>query len=104
VGPRVGLDRCGKSRPYRDSIQDSLARSSVVIPTEPPGALFPLVIVLYYDWKRGRGNKAPRIQASVNLLLERKLDGLQIRSRDEQSNDTGVSLNPLSKTPKISLY
>jgi len=37
VGPRAGLDRCGKSRPHRDSIQDHPARSSVAIPTELPG-------------------------------------------------------------------
>jgi len=36
VGLRAGLDRCGKSRPHRDSIPDRPARSSVVIPTEPP--------------------------------------------------------------------
>jgi len=27
VGPRAGLDRCGKSRPHRDSIPDRPARS-----------------------------------------------------------------------------
>ena len=27
MGPRAGLDRCGKSRPYRDSIPDRPARS-----------------------------------------------------------------------------
>ena len=27
VDPRAGLDRCGKSRPHRDSIPDRLARS-----------------------------------------------------------------------------
>jgi hypothetical protein len=37
VGPRAGLDRCGKSRPHRDSIPDRPARSSVAIPTELPG-------------------------------------------------------------------
>jgi hypothetical protein len=29
MGPRAGLDRCGKSRPHRDSIPDRPARSSV---------------------------------------------------------------------------
>jgi len=37
MGPRVGLDRCGKSRPHRDSIPDRIARSSFTIPTELPG-------------------------------------------------------------------
>ena len=37
VGPRTGLDRCGKSRPHRDSIPDRPPRSSVAIPTELPG-------------------------------------------------------------------
>ena len=27
MGPRAGLDRCGKSRPHRDSIPDRPARS-----------------------------------------------------------------------------
>ena len=36
VGPRAGLDRCGKSRPHRDWIPDRPARSSVAIPTELP--------------------------------------------------------------------
>jgi hypothetical protein len=27
VGPRAGLDRCGKSRPHQDSIPDRPARS-----------------------------------------------------------------------------
>ena len=39
VGPRAGMDRCGKSRPHRDSIPDRPARSSVAIPTELPGPL-----------------------------------------------------------------
>ena len=37
VGPRAGLDECGKSRPQRDSIPDRPASSSVAIPTELPG-------------------------------------------------------------------
>ena len=44
VGPRAGLDGCGKSRPHRDSIPDRLARSSVSIPTEPPGARNTVVV------------------------------------------------------------
>ena len=38
MGPRAGLDRCGKSRPHRDSIPDRPSRSSVAIPTELPGS------------------------------------------------------------------
>jgi hypothetical protein len=30
VGPRAGLDRCGKSRPHRDSIPDRTTRSQSV--------------------------------------------------------------------------
>jgi len=37
VGPRAGLDRCGKSRLHRESIPGPPARSSVAIPTELPG-------------------------------------------------------------------
>ena len=37
MGPWAGLDRCGKSRPHRDSIPERPALSSVAIPTELPG-------------------------------------------------------------------
>ena len=37
MGPRAGLDRCGKSRPTGIRSPDRLARSSVAIPTELPG-------------------------------------------------------------------
>ena len=33
VGPRAGLDRCGKSRPYRDSIPGPSIPQPVAIPT-----------------------------------------------------------------------
>jgi len=39
VGPRAGVNGCGKSRPQRDSIPDLPACSSVAIPTELPGPL-----------------------------------------------------------------
>jgi len=38
VGPRVGLDRCGKSRPHRDSIPGPSSPWPVAIPTTLPGA------------------------------------------------------------------
>jgi len=44
VGPRGGVDECGKSRPHRHSIPDRPARISVAIPTELPGP--PLVAML----------------------------------------------------------
>jgi hypothetical protein len=37
VGPRADLDRCGKSRPHRDSIPGPSSPQSVAIPTELPG-------------------------------------------------------------------
>jgi len=40
VGPRAGLDRCGKTRPHRDSTPDRPAHSSVAKPTELPGPLY----------------------------------------------------------------
>ena len=40
VGPRGGLDRCGKSRPYRDSIPRPFSPYPVTIPTTLPGPLF----------------------------------------------------------------
>ena len=47
MGPRAGLDRCGKSRPYWDSIPDRPARSSVAIPTELPGPLTRVRLIKY---------------------------------------------------------
>jgi hypothetical protein len=37
VGLRVGLDRCGKSRPHRDSIPGPSSPQPVAIPSELPG-------------------------------------------------------------------
>jgi hypothetical protein len=37
VGPRAGLDRCGKSRSYRGSISGPANTYPVAIPTELPG-------------------------------------------------------------------
>jgi hypothetical protein len=39
VGPRAGLDRCGKSRPHRDSIPGPSSPEPVAIPTELPASL-----------------------------------------------------------------
>ena len=36
MGPRAGLDRCGKSRPHRDSIPRPSTPYPVAIPTELP--------------------------------------------------------------------
>ena len=49
VGPRAGLDRCGKSHPHRDSIPGRPARSSVAIPTELPGPQLHHVLQLKYN-------------------------------------------------------
>ena len=35
MGPRAGLDRCGKSRPHRDSIPGPPSPWRVAVPTEP---------------------------------------------------------------------
>jgi hypothetical protein len=40
VGPRAGLNRCGKSRPYRHSIPGPSSPLPVAIPTELPGPSF----------------------------------------------------------------
>ena len=37
VGPRTGLDRCGKSRPHRDSIPGPSSPWAVATPIELPG-------------------------------------------------------------------
>ena len=37
MGPRAGLDRCGKSRPHRDSIPGPSSPQPVAIPTTLPG-------------------------------------------------------------------
>ena len=51
MGPRAGLDMCGKSRPNRDSIPDRPPCSSVALPTElsgPQGVLFPEKFMNFY--------------------------------------------------------
>ena len=40
MGPRAGLDRCGKSRPHRDSIPGPSVPQPVAVPTELPGTHF----------------------------------------------------------------
>jgi hypothetical protein len=46
VGTRAGLDRCGKSRPHRDSILGPSSPQPVAIPTELPGpSLIPYDLV-----------------------------------------------------------
>ena len=45
VGPRVGLDRSGKSRPHRDSIPRPLSPQPVTILTELPGPLIKLRVL-----------------------------------------------------------
>jgi len=47
-GLRIGLDRCGKSRPHRDSIPDCTDRSSDAILTELPGPQ------LFEQWESNR--------------------------------------------------
>ena len=44
VGPMAGLDGCGKSRPYRDSIPDRRARSESLYRQRYPGSLTETVI------------------------------------------------------------
>jgi hypothetical protein len=44
VGPRAGLDRCGKSRPYGDSIPRPSSPKLVAIPTMLPGPLLSVVL------------------------------------------------------------
>jgi len=39
VGPRAGLDRCGKSRPQLDSIPGPQRPQPVAVPTALPGPL-----------------------------------------------------------------
>ena len=43
VGPRAGLDGCGKSRPHRDSIPGPSIRKRVPVPTRYPGPFYALV-------------------------------------------------------------
>ena len=44
VGPRSGLDRCGKSRPHWDSIPGPSSPQPVAIQTELPGPTYARVI------------------------------------------------------------
>ena len=50
--PRAGLDRCGKSCRYRDSIPDRPARSTVAIPTELPGPRLFIYVHIYITDER----------------------------------------------------
>jgi hypothetical protein len=45
VGPRAGLDRCGKSRPHRDSISGPSSPYPVTITTELPG---PQILIKFH--------------------------------------------------------
>ena len=61
VGPRSGLDGCGKSRPHQDSIPGPSSPWQVTIPTELSR---PTMIVLY-NIKSAK----PVVQASNNRLV-----------------------------------
>jgi len=50
VGPRVGLDRCGKSRPHRDSIPGPSSPQPVAIPTALPGPRCTITRTLTVSW------------------------------------------------------
>jgi hypothetical protein len=56
VGPRAGLDRCGKSHPYKDSIPGPSSLQPVAIPNMPPSPLSVLwdIVNLYERWFRSR--------------------------------------------------
>jgi len=81
VGPRAGLDRCGKYRPHRDSIPDRPARSSVAIPTELPGPqLYTCLILLNVrqktnnqttNYTTNRPTKQPNNQPTKQLITQR---------------------------------
>ena len=49
VGLRAGLDRCGKSRPHRDSIPGPSSLYEVAIPTMLPGPDFRLLFYKYSE-------------------------------------------------------
>jgi len=46
VGPRPGMDRCGKSRPHRDSIPGPSSPLPVAIPTELLGPQYVKAVFL----------------------------------------------------------
>ena len=51
VGPRAGLDGCGKSRPHRDSIPGSSNPQPVAIPTElSRPTKFPILLIDFYQF------------------------------------------------------
>jgi hypothetical protein len=49
VGPRVGLEGCGKSRPHQDSIPGPSSPWRVAIPTElsRPSLLYYIIIIYF---------------------------------------------------------
>ena len=48
VGPRVGLDGCGKSRPHRHSIPGPSSTKRVAIPTAPSRPIYIYIIYIYW--------------------------------------------------------
>ena len=53
VGPRAGLDGCGKSRPHRNLIPGLSSPKQVAIPTElfrPPGIVSYRIVYFHIDW------------------------------------------------------
>ena len=56
VGPRTGLDGCGKSRPHRDSIPGSSSPQRFAIPTELPRPIYMHVSLKKYTFKRLRAS------------------------------------------------
>ena len=60
MGPRAGLDGCGKCRPHRDSISRPSSPSRIAVPTAPfryPISDYSTMIILKEDIKSVRHNK-----------------------------------------------
>jgi len=78
VGPRTGLERCGKSRPHRDSIPDRPARSQSLYrlryPTHKYKLLQTFIHMIYYLLPKAKFyQEKSRYNMSVRLCLQQFL-------------------------------
>jgi hypothetical protein len=69
VGPRAGLDRCGKSHPHQDSIPDRLARSQSLYRLSYPAHInLCTIFYLVYEFGLNIIHKDVITQAKIMLL------------------------------------
>ena len=74
VGPRAGLDRCGKSRPHRDSIPGPSSPWPVAVPTELPDPCYIIgrfIICIVHDSSIEQLSKSGLVHLIVEVSTRR---------------------------------